>query len=52
MPADRSPATAPQPFDLASVQGLSLEEVGQRLAEDGPNELPSTKPRTVPAIAL
>ncbi len=34
------------------MAGLTDHEASQRLAEEGPNELPSTKPRNVFAIAL
>ena len=40
------------PFDIASVTGLSEQEAGERLARDGHNELPSTKQRTIFAIAF
>ncbi|HSK09047.1 MAG TPA: HAD-IC family P-type ATPase, partial [Vicinamibacterales bacterium] len=39
-------------FDLATQTGLSDAEVAARLARDGYNELPSSKPRNVLAIAL
>lgn len=39
-------------LDLASVQGLSEEEASRRLSGEGYNELPSTKERSVFAIAL
>jgi Ca2+-transporting ATPase len=39
-------------LDLASVQGLSEEEASRRLSSEGYNELPSTKERSVFAIAL
>jgi P-type Ca2+ transporter type 2C len=41
-----------QPFDLGSVHGLSTAEVSARLAADGPNELPASRPRSLAAIAL
>src|SRR5512140_1979549 len=52
MPADAVRPSITQPFDLGSVQGLTDEQVAQRLAEDGPNELPSSKPRTLLATAV
>jgi Ca2+-transporting ATPase len=39
-------------LDLASVQGLSEEEASRRLTSEGYNELPSTKERSVFAIAF
>jgi len=39
-------------LDLSGYSGLSEAEVQQRLAAEGPNELPSSKPRGLPAIAL
>jgi len=38
--------------DIRSVQGLSPEEAQRRLQADGPNELPSARPRSTLAIAL
>ncbi len=35
----------------AQLAGLSSEEARERLRTDGPNELPSSKPRRVAAIA-
>ena len=40
------------PFDLESVVGLTESCAAQRLREEGYNELPSSKQRTVLAIAL
>jgi Ca2+-transporting ATPase len=40
-----------QPFDLRSLSGLSREEAACRIAEEGYNELPSSRGRTVFAIA-
>jgi Ca2+-transporting ATPase len=40
--------------EMASIQqpsGLSASEAAERLRRDGPNELPSSKPRSVAAIA-
>ena len=34
-------------FDINNLQGLSDEEVMERLAQDGYNELPSTEKRTI-----
>ncbi|MGZ9005405.1 MAG: cation-transporting P-type ATPase, partial [Burkholderiales bacterium] len=34
-----------------ALHGLSQEEAALRLARDGPNELPSSKPRSLFAIA-
>lgn len=39
-------------YDIAQVQGLSQSQVAQRLAEDGPNELPSSRRRGTLAIAF
>jgi Ca2+-transporting ATPase len=38
-------------FDLTTAVGLSDTEVAARLEADGPNELPSSKPRSLLAIA-
>ena len=40
------------PFDLESVVGLTEDCAAQRLREEGYNELPSSRQRTVLAIAL
>lgn len=37
--------------DIRATRGLSAQEAEQRLREEGPNELPSAKPRTWLAIA-
>ena len=42
----------PAEFDLNSIQGLSSKEVIDRLAQDGYNELPSTKKRSIIKIAI
>jgi len=39
-------------FDLATAVGLSDDEAADRFARDGPNELPSSKPRSLFATAL
>ena len=39
-------------FDINSLTGLQEGEVTQRLKEEGPNELPSTKKRGLSAIAF
>lgn len=39
-------------FDLATAVGLTGDEVDSRLAADGYNELPGSKPRSLVAIAL
>jgi Ca2+-transporting ATPase len=39
-------------FDLATAVGLSDDEAADRLRRDGYNELPSSKPRSLFAIAL
>ena len=39
-------------FDLAIAVGLSDDEAATRLGRDGYNELPSSKPRSLFAIAL
>jgi Ca2+-transporting ATPase len=39
-------------FDLTTAVGLSDHEVAERLRADGPNELPSSKPRGLLAIAF
>jgi len=36
-----------QSFDINNLQGLTNEEVTERLAQDGYNELPSTEKRTI-----
>ncbi len=41
-----------QTFDLATAVGLSDDEAADRLTRDGYNELPSSKPRSLFAIAL
>ena len=43
------PATA---LNVKEIKGLSDAEAARRLAEEGPNELPSSKQRTILAIAL
>jgi Ca2+-transporting ATPase len=40
-----------QPLELGAITGLSEQEAADRLRQDGPNELPSSKPRNVLAIA-
>ena len=37
----------PNAFDVKNLQGLTDQEVMERLAQDGYNELPSTKKRTI-----
>jgi Ca2+-transporting ATPase len=37
---------------IASVEGLSEEEAARRLRDEGPNEIPSGRRRTLPRIAL
>ncbi len=39
-------------FDINSISGLSTAEAVQRLKEEGYNDLPSTKPRSILAIAF
>ncbi|MEW5705682.1 MAG: cation-translocating P-type ATPase [Actinomycetota bacterium] len=39
-------------LDLNSIKGLSKEEAAERLIRDGYNELPSSKPRSLFAIAF
>jgi Ca2+-transporting ATPase len=41
-----------KPFDVNSLRGLTDEEVIERLAEDGYNELPNTQKRTIFHILL
>ena len=38
--------------DTRGLEGLTTEEAERRLSAEGPNELPSAKPRTWLAIAL
>ncbi|MEN6371330.1 MAG: cation-translocating P-type ATPase [Armatimonadota bacterium] len=38
-------------FNIRNVRGLSYDEADRILKEDGPNELPSAKPRSIFAIA-
>jgi P-type Ca2+ transporter type 2C len=38
-------------LDAAKTKGLTAEEAGRRLSAEGPNELPSAKPRSIFAIA-
>ena len=40
-----------QEYDLRTVRGLSADEAMARLEDEGPNELPSARPRSVWAIA-
>ena len=42
----------PDPYDISQIQGLSESQAAQRLAEDGPNELPSSRRRGIWAIAF
>jgi Ca2+-transporting ATPase len=44
--------TPSPPFDLNTAVGVSDSEAAERLRADGPNELPSSKPRSVLGIAL
>jgi Ca2+-transporting ATPase len=39
-------------FDIRTITGLSTDEAARRLAEEGPNEIQSAKPRSVLKIAL
>ena len=41
-----------QGIDVREVQGLSENEAAARLRKDGPNELPSAKPRSLLAISM
>lgn len=41
-----------QSFDINTTRGLSQDQVRQRMAADGPNELPSSKPRGLWHIAI
>lgn len=41
-----------QGIDVREVQGLSETEAAARFRKDGPNELPSAKPRSLLAIIL
>jgi Ca2+-transporting ATPase len=45
-------APAGRPSDRAVPQGLSHQQAAARLAADGPNELPSARPRTLFDVAL
>ncbi len=47
----RSDISAAQVFSAEQPSGLSHEEAAGRLRRDGPNELPSSKPRSIAAIA-
>ncbi|MGE5173675.1 MAG: HAD-IC family P-type ATPase, partial [Betaproteobacteria bacterium] len=40
------------PFDISSITGLGEQEAAERLEREGHNELPSTKQRSIFAIAL
>jgi Ca2+-transporting ATPase len=40
------------PLDIKTLRGLTEEEAAERLREDGHNELPSTRRRSILAIAL
>jgi Ca2+-transporting ATPase len=42
----------PDQYDISQIQGLSESQVAQRVAEDGPNELPGSRRRGTPAIAF
>ena len=42
----------PDQYDISRIQGLSQTQAAQRLAEEGPNELPSSRRRGTPAIAF
>src|SRR5579864_335936 len=48
---ETSSVSAAQVFDSPQRSGLSSPEAALRLRKDGPNELPSSKPRSVVAIA-
>ena len=39
-------------FDLKTIRGLTVQEVAEQFRKDGPNELPSSKPRSVFRIAV
>jgi len=39
-------------YDIKTVDGLSDQEAASRLEREGYNELPSSKPRTISAIAM
>ncbi len=41
-----------QPLGLGTIKGLSDAEAAGRLQREGPNELPSSKPRSLLAIAF
>jgi Ca2+-transporting ATPase len=42
----------PDPYDISQVSGLSESQAAQRLADEGPNELPSSRRRGTLAIAF
>lgn len=44
--------TPTRPPRTGNLRGLSSEEAGDRLLRDGPNLLPGTTPRSLPAIVL
>ena len=51
--AGQSPSRASgEQYDLTRAAGLSDSEALARLKADGPNELPTAKPRGILAIAL
>ena len=47
--AARGPGTQ---FELGGLAGLDRQTAARRLASEGPNELPTSKPRSILSIAL
>lgn len=48
---DKSVVSAAEPLATPPPSGLSVAEARERLQKDGPNELPSSKPRSIAQIA-
>jgi Ca2+-transporting ATPase len=42
----------PEQFDISRIAGLSGSDAAQRMAEEGPNELPSSRRRGILAVAF
>jgi Ca2+-transporting ATPase len=51
IPNSGSPISTTVSFDVSGIAGLSELDAAERLKADGPNELPSSKPRSIWLIA-